>query len=195
MNTMQNELLEQNLSREELQALRNRRTGMTIFQLSWIMAFVCLILVNWQLRFSYTEWPPAGVERLGVVLPTIGTLSLLLSVFFARRGLVAIRSDARAAFLTQWGVTLALGAAFVLIMIYEWAIAPVGTQYGAIFRLMTAFHGIHAVAIGVYMAYVYRAAQTGHYGTFDFWAVEAGAKLWYFVAFAWIMFYAVLYWI
>jgi hypothetical protein len=29
----------------------------------------------------------------------------------------------------------------------------------------------------------------------DTWDVEAGAKLWYFVVFAWLLFYAVLYWI
>jgi hypothetical protein len=33
------------------------------------------------------------------------------------------------------------------------------------------------------------------YNARNFWAVEAGAKLWYFVIVAWIMFYAVLYWL
>ena len=193
---MQNQdLLEQNLSREELQAIRNRRTGMTVFQISWIMAFLCLIMVNWQLRYSYTEWPPEGVDRMGVLLPTVATAALFLSVFFARRALVAIQNDEHAAFTTQWLAVIGLGVVFMAIMVYEWIIAPMGTQYGAVFRLMTGFHGLHALAIAVYMGVVYNHAREGRYGSLDFWAVEAGVKLWYFVAFAWILFYTVLYWI
>lgn len=192
---MQDDLLEKNLSREELQALRNRRTGMTLFQVSWIMAFISLIIVNWQLRYSYTQWPPPGVERMGVLIPTMATLALLLSVFFARRALNAIRDDYRQGFLTQWLGVIVLGVVFMLVMAYEWITAPTGTQYGAVFRLMTGFHGLHAFAITAYFGYVYNQARQGAYGAFDFWAVEAGVKLWYFVAFAWIMYYTVLYWI
>ena len=61
---MQHDLLEQReLSREELQNLRNLRTGVTIFQLSWIMVFVCLIIVNLQLRGNFVSWPPPGMRR------------------------------------------------------------------------------------------------------------------------------------
>lgn len=193
---MQNQtLLEDNLSREELQALKNRRTGMTVFQLSWMMAFVCLIIVNWQLRFSYSEWPPPGVEAMGKIIPTVATVALFISVFFARRAQTAIQNDDRHAFLTQWLAVLGLGALFMGIMVYEWVSAPMDTQYGAVFRLMTGFHGLHALAIAVYMGVVYNNARQGAYGALDFWAIEAGVKLWYFVAFAWILFYAVLYWI
>lgn len=193
---MQNQdLLEKNLSREELLALRNRRTGMTVFQISWIMAFLCLIIVNWQLRYSYSQWPPEGVHRMGVLLPTVATAALFLSVFFARRALIAIQHDDRMAFSTQWLAVIGLGVCFIGVMGYEWMIAPMGTQYGAVFRLMTGFHGLHALAIAVYMGVVYNNVRHGHYSALDFWAVEAGVKLWYFVAFAWILFYTVLYWI
>ncbi len=193
--TMQQNLLEQHLSKEELLALKNKRSGMTVFQISWIMAFFCLIIVNWQLRYSYTQWPPPGVEKMGLALPTLATAALLASVFLARRGLKAVRQDKRETFLTLWGTVLVLGALFVVIMAYEWLIVPLGTQYGTVFRLMTGFHGFHALVIGIYMMTIYQNARKGQYGQFDFWAVEAAVKLWYFVAFAWIMFYAVLYWI
>jgi heme/copper-type cytochrome/quinol oxidase subunit 3 len=90
---------------------------------------------------------------------------------------------------------LALGALFILIMIYEWLAVPMGTQYGTVFRLMTGFHGIHALVIGLYMFNVYQQARAGRYHALNAWAVEAGVKLWYFVAFAWMMFYIVLYWV
>lgn len=195
---MQNQdLLEQELSREERQKLANNRTGMAIFQISWILAFVCLVIVNWQLRFSYTEWPPPGVEPMGKFAPSFATVALLISVWLSRRGLFAMREGDRHAFLTQWGAAIALGALFVAVMAYEWLIVPMGTQYGAIFRLMTAFHAFHALAIGVYMANIYLKAREGHYGNggYDIWWIEAGVKLWAFVAVAWMLFFAVLYWI
>jgi hypothetical protein len=42
------------------------------------------------------------------------------------------------------------------------------------------------------MAVVY--TQRHDYGALNFWAVEAGAKLWYFVLVAWMLFYVVIYW-
>jgi heme/copper-type cytochrome/quinol oxidase subunit 3 len=88
---MQQNLTEHYLTREELIALKNKRLGMTIFQISWIMAFICLVIVNLQLRGSYTSWPPPGVEKLGIVLPTLATAGLGVSVFLARRGLQMLR--------------------------------------------------------------------------------------------------------
>jgi hypothetical protein len=53
---------------------------------------------------------------------------------------------------------------------------------------------VHALVIGGYMFNVYIHGRQGMYGQFDFWAVEAGAKLWYFVLVAWALFYIVIYW-
>ncbi len=187
--------MEQDLSREERQKLANNRTGMAIFQVSWILAFVCLVIINWQLRLGYTEWPPPGVEPMGRVLPTFATVALLLSVWLSRRASLAMQGGDRHAFLTQWGAAIGLGALFVSVMAYEWLIVPMGTQYGAIFRLMTAFHAIHALAIGLYMTNVYLKARQGGYTSYDLWWIEAGVKLWAFVAVAWMLFFTVLYWI
>jgi heme/copper-type cytochrome/quinol oxidase subunit 3 len=191
---MRQDVLEEQLTREELQALRNRRTGMFIFQVSWIMAFVCLVIVNWQMRFS-PQWLPPGSEPMGVMLPTIATAALLLSAWLARRALLAVQVGHSGAFLKQWQAAIGLGILFVAIMLYEWAVIPTGTQYAQVFRLMTGFHAFHAFVIGGYMIGVYAGGRRGQYGPLDFWAVEAGAKLWYFVVIAWILFYIVIYWI
>ncbi len=189
---MQHQLLEQReLSREELQDLRNKRTGVTVFQLSWIMVFVCLIVVNLQLRGDYPSWPPTGVEALDPVLPTLATLGLLASVLLARNGLRAIQDDRRGSFLTQWRVAIGLGVVFILIMAFEWVIVPFSGMYSTVFRVMIAYHAIHAIVIGYIMIRVYRNAAA--YDPVHNWAVEAAAKLWYFVVVAWLMFYAVLY--
>lgn len=192
---MQSDLSEQFLTRDELLALRNRRLGMTIFQISWMMVFVCLVVVNLQLRSSFAQWPPEGVAELGIAVPTLATVILLSSAVLARRALRAVRRDHLAAFYWQWLAVIGLGIVFVGLMAVEWLAASLESQYGAVFRLMTGFHAVHALVIGGYLFTVYQNARAGQVNALHFWAVEAGVKLWYFVAFAWMMFYVVLYWV
>ena len=180
--------------------LKNNRLGMTIFQLSWIMVFLALVVVNWQLRFSYAEWPPAGVAPFDPLLPTAATLALLLSALMVRRGFRLLRAHRQAEFLAQWRGAILLGAAFLAIITYEFATvsdAALATQYGVTMRLMTGFHFVHAVAILGVLARVYRSGAAGRYSSDErgSWAVEGAAKLWYFVTLAWLLFYVVLYWI
>ena len=180
--------------------LKNNRLGMNIFQASWIMAFVAMIVVNWQLRFSYAQWPPVGVTPFDPLLPSLATSALLLSALLVQRGLKTLRSGYIAAFLNQWRLGLGLGFIFMAIIVYEFvtvADAALATQYGITFRLMTGFHFVHALVILAIMIRVYQQASMGRYtgDEHDSWAVEGSAKLWYFVSFAWMLFYAVLYWV
>ncbi len=192
--------------------LRNKRNGVAIFQAAWILAFVSLAISNLMLRSGSVEWPPLGVQKLNPLLPTIATLGLITSVWLVRRGNSRISADDMSRFLVQWRAALWLGAAFVAVMAYEWlSLSPVPearillanrlevtaavTQYNAIFRVMTAFHVVHALAIGAYMLNVMRGARRGEVNAAESWPAEAGAKLWYFVVTAWMIFYVVLYWI
>lgn len=180
--------------------LKNNRLGMNIFQVSWIMAFVAMIVVNWQLRFSYTEWPPAGVEPFNPILPTIATLSLIVSTWLVRNGLKILRDGHIPTFLNNWRWAIALGFVFMAIIIFEFftiSDAALATQYGVTFRLMTGFHFVHALVIlGIMINVVRKGKQDIYTGDeLDSWAVEGTSKLWYFVTVAWILFYVVLYWI
>ena len=190
---MAQRIAEHNLTRDELIALRNKRTGMTIFQLSWILVFVCLLVVNWQIRGNFTTWPPEGVTRLDGLLPTIATVMLLISGWTARSALQSIEADAIPAFFAQWRRTLLLGTAFSVIMVVEWLRVNDAGQYGTLARVMIAYHAVHALVIGLYMWNVQQRVAAGVVNARDSWAVEAGAKLWYFVVVAWIMFYVALY--
>lgn len=204
---------ERQRQQEEALRLKNARTGVNIFQGSWILTFVALIIVNLQLRGASPAWPPVGVEKLNPLLPTFATLGLLASAVLIRRGFRALKRDDVRVFLVQWRAALALGAAFVAVMAYEWVtrtpapesvvrlangelIVSVVTQYNAMFRVMTAFHGLHALIIGGYVWNVYRrVTAVESVDSQQRWSIEAGAKLWYFVVIAWMLFYVVLYWL
>ena len=180
--------------------LKNNRLGMNIFQISWIMAFVALVIVNWQLRFSYAQWPPAGVAPFDPLLPSIGTLALLFSSLLVQRGLKGLRASRIAAFLNAWRLAIALGLIFMAIIVYEFVSvsdAAMSTQYGVTFRLMSGFHFVHALVILGIMIRVYQNGDAGKYSADEHnsWAVEGAARLWHFVTVAWILFYVVLYWI
>ncbi len=180
--------------------LKNKRLGMTIFQASWIMVFLAMIIVNWQLRFSYAQWPPEGVAPFDPLIPSIATLALLLSAALVRRGWRNLRAGGLQGFITNWRLAMMLGLAFMAIIVYEFinvSEAALATQYGITLRLMTGFHVAHALAILAVMLRVYRSGGRGAYsgGADAAWAVEGAAKLWYFVAVAWLLFYVVLYWV
>ena len=195
----QRDVLEQGLTRDELIALRNQRTGITVFQVSWIMVFVCLILINLQIRSNFPTWPPEGVAQLDRVLPTGVTVLLILSAFTGHRAVTAMRANDYAAFRQQWMITLGLGVVFVAAMAFEWLTVQFSGQYSTIFRVMTAYHAIHALVIGYYMLRVQRKLERlpeAKRTTFDpvrHFPAEAGARLWDFVVIAWGMFYVVLY--
>lgn len=184
--------LEQKLSRQEQQQLRNRRTGLAIFQISWIMTFVCLIVVNFWIRGNSESWPPAGVT-IEKVIPTLMTLALIASSYFIRRGVRALKADDVATFSNNWRYGLILGGVFAIVMAYEFITAPGNGQFLSIYRLMIGFHHIHALIIGYYMIRVYQNSKLGAYSATNFWPVEGGQTLWDFVTVAWVLFYVVLY--
>jgi heme/copper-type cytochrome/quinol oxidase subunit 3 len=190
---MHQDVLEKQLSRDELLALKNKRTGVTVFQISWIMVFVCLILVNLQIRSNAPSWPPPGVQGLEPILPTVATIGLLASALLARSALKAIGAEQHESFLEQWRLALALGAGFVLIMAYQWVSVQFSGQYSTIFRVMVAYHAVHALVIGYIMWRAYKTGQMGGYTVLRHWPVEAATRLWYFVVVAWVLFYIVLY--
>lgn len=182
--------VEPSLSRQEIQSLKNRRAGLFVFQLSWILAFVSLIMVNFWIRSRAISWPPVDVQ-LDRLIPTLMTLTLVASSVFVRRGVRAVKAGNFAQFQTDWRIAIALGLLFTIVMGYEFANSPGSGQFRNVYQVMIGFHGVHALAIGYYLIYVYQHRR--NYGPRNFWPVEGGAGLWDFVTVAWILFFVVLY--
>ncbi len=187
------DLAQEPLTPAELLQQRNRRTGLTIFQISWILVFVCLIIVNWQLRGNHSSWPPPGVAAPSALLPGLVTLGLLTSAWLARSATRALEARQRARFERQWRMALGLGALFVLVMGYEWLRLPTSGIYSDVFRMMTAFHLLHALAIGLFMSMIARSVRAGRVSAHNLWPAQGATRLWYFVVVAWLLFYPVLY--
>jgi heme/copper-type cytochrome/quinol oxidase subunit 3 len=181
------------LSRDELIALRNKRTGMTVFQLSWIMVFVCLFIVNMSIRGNFLTWPPAEIEPLNPLFPIIATILLFISGWTVVASQTAFNAAQRPLFFGRWRLTLGLGVLFLVAMAVHWFGVTDSGQYGTIARVMIGYHALHALAIMAYMWHVDGRVRANAVSIRDGWAVEAGVKLWVFVIIAWVIFFVALY--
>lgn len=184
--------------REAAMRLRNNQLGITIFQWSWIMVFICLVVVYWQMGFS-PGWRPTPEQAPSPLLPTIATIGLIASAFFGNQALQQAKQtepDAQPQFLQSWLIALGLGTAFLVIMALQYLTVPVGDdgqQFGYVYRLLIGYHALHAVVIGVMMLQIWRLGRDGRYHGAHSWPIEATKRLWDFVVVAWLLFYAVLY--
>ena len=126
--------------------------GMVVFIASWLMAFAALFFSLLLFRLRASEWPPDGMVRLDLTLPSINTCILLLSSFTAHRFLAAHRKRELQLFRKYLLFTIALGTAFLVIQFVHWdemASAGLGLKkgiYSAFFYVLTVFHAAHVFA-------------------------------------------------
>ncbi len=189
---------EERIRHEEEMRLRNNRLGLLLFQGSWILVFVCMLVVYWWMGYQ-PGWRPTPEQAPDPILPTVATIALIASAWLARRAWKTAETtepqNEKYPFLGNWRIALLLGVVFFGIMITQFFAVPVGEEarFGTIYRVLIGYHAIHALAIGFLMFQVMRYGQAGRYHAENTWSVEAVTKLWYFVVVAWLMFYAVLY--
>ena len=138
-------------------------------------------------------WPPPGVSLAALGPGLLATAALLTSAVLVWRGLKMARAADFGGLVREWTIGLALGAAFVVIAAAQWASVSPDNAYGMAFRVMVGYHLLHAVAVGLFMVTVIRSVRAGRVTVRDLWRVEAGARLWYFVAVAWVLFFVPLY--
>src|SRR5262249_42545982 len=118
--------------------------GMLIFLASWGMMFGGLFFAYGFARSKALVWPPVGAPPLP--LPALNTAVLLASSFTFWSGLNALRKGERDRFRSLVGITLVLGALFLVLQLVLWkSVAASGLHvadgsYGAVFYAFTAFH-------------------------------------------------------
>ena len=135
-------------------------------------------------------------------LPAINTAILLLSsvtVTIAHHGL---RQNHRKPLIIWLAITVALGAAFLVLQVVEYmhAYRDMGLTmnsgiYGSTFFLLTGFHGAH-VTMGTTMLLVMLIrAIKGHFTADNHFAFEAVAWYWHFVDVVWLGLFIFVYWL
>ncbi len=171
------------------------RFGAMVFLASELLFFGGLFAAYFTLRAETPVWPPAGVE-LDTRLAAVATVVLVVSSFTFILGLRAALREERARFAAWIWVSLALGAIFLSIQIYDWThvdFAISSNAYGTMYYALTGFHGLHVVAGIVLMLVLLGRMAQGAYGRGPLDGPEAVGYYWHFVDVVWIGLFATIF--
>ena len=134
-------------------------------------------------------------------LPMWNTLILLSSSFTVHIAHMGILDGDKKKFNLWLGITVALGALFVCLQVYEYyeAYAHFGLTlnsgiYGSTFFMLTGFHGFH-VFMGMTMLLIQllRSVRGGHFTADDHFGFEASSWYWHFVDVVWVFLFLFVY--
>jgi cytochrome c oxidase subunit III len=188
----------------------HHRYGMIMFIASEVMFFVAWFWAYFDVAIYSNEaiqqarveklggtWPPKGIEVFNPWhLPLLNTLILLTSgttVTWAHHAL--LENDRKGLKQALW-VTIALGALFTVVQVYEYGHAAFsfsGHIYGATFFMATGFHGFHVLIGTIFLAVCLYRAYLNHFTPKQHLGFEFAAWYWHFVDVVWLFLFAAIY--
>lgn len=173
----------------------------------WGMALVCateaalfafLITSYFYLGVRSTAWPPQGIEKPKLFLPSMMTAVLLTSSFAVWWGEKGIAKGRHLRLRIGLSLGVFLGIAFLAIQFREYHeklrhIVPQTHAYASLFFTITSFHGAH-VAFGVLLlAFTLGRDYLGHFDETEHGGVKVASLYWHFVDVVWLFIVASLY--
>ena len=192
------------------------RYGMVLFIASEVMFFLAWfwayfnamaypvpqdpVTGEWLTRFGtegVMQWPPVGVQTFDPWhLPFINTLILLLSGTTVTWAHHALREGDRTGLRNGLFCTVALGALFTAVQIFEYSHAAFGFSdgiYSSTFFMATGFHGMHVLIGTIFLVVCLFRAMAGHFTAEQHFGFEAAAWYWHFVDVVWIFLFFCIY--
>ena len=179
----------------------NEKLGMWVFLGSEVMFFTALIGAYLILRVGNPgAWPAEGpMEVLNIPVTAANTFLLICSSVAMVKAFASIADGNQKGLVFWLWVTVAMGAAFVGVQVYEYnelighGFVPNEGLFGSTFYTMTGFHGFH-VSMGVIcMTWVAVKAMRGGYSQTDYRGVEVIGLYWHFVDLVWIILFTIVY--
>jgi len=161
-------------------------------------------------------WPSAGggitASPAGIVepfltvgpwpLPTINTALLLTSGITLTIAHHALIAGKRAKTIAWMWLTVALGAAFVIVQGIEYQHAYVDLNlklssgiFGSTFYMLTGFHGFHVFVGMLMLTFITIRLMKGHFTPQRHFGFEGAAWYWHFVDVVWLGLYFLVYWL
>ena len=154
-------------------------------------------------------WPSAGPAFKDVFtpmsawgIPAINTLLLLSSGVTLTIAHFALIKNNRSGLILWMIATIALGALFLSLQIYEYSHAYSELNlklttgiYGSTFFMLTGFHGFHVTMGAIMLTVILFRCLAGHFKPDQHFAFEAVAWYWHFVDVVWLLLFVVVYWL
>ena len=156
-----------------------------------------------------SHWPSAGpnfAERFSPMgawgIPAINTLLLLSSGVTVTIAHYALKENNRGLLNLFLFFTIALGALFLALQVYEYghAYSELNLKlttgvYGSTFFMLTGFHGFHVTCGAIMLTVIWFRCLAGHFKPDQHFAFEGVAWYWHFVDVVWLLLFIFVYWL
>jgi heme/copper-type cytochrome/quinol oxidase subunit 3 len=180
--------------------LTNPKLGIWLFLASEVMLFGSFFSSYALLRSGAPTWPDQSAV-LSVPLATLNTIILISSSATMVLALVAIKAGRVDRFQRQLGLTLALGAVFLVVKIFEYSdkfshgLVPATDNFLGLYFTMTGVHALHVLIGMVVNAYLlWPGLRMWHSEPQRFTnRIEVAGIYLHFVDVVWIFLFPVLY--
>jgi cytochrome c oxidase subunit III len=161
-----------------------------------IVVFSGFIAMYFWLKLVNPAWPPEGIDKPDLLLPTINTFVLIVSgaaMIYAKR---AIGRDDQLGLKLGQGLAIVLGIVFLTIKYveysgygYDWSTHA----YGSITWTITGFHSAHVVSVVMKGFVVLAMGFRGMFRPDRHLAFEVSTIYWTFVVVIWLPLYFTMY--
>lgn len=187
---------------------------MWIFLLSDTFIFSIFLVGYMSARMAATsEWPPTSevfaltINGTHVPLLLIAIMTFILITSSGTMAMAvnyAYQGNRKRTFILMT-ITALLGLSFVGMQAFEWTKLiveegvrpwenPMGAaQFGAIFFMITGFHGLHVTAGVIYLMIIANRVRYGYYEKKGYDIVEVTGLYWHFVDLVWVFIFAFFY--
>ncbi len=184
---------------EPNEGMGTARWGMIAF-LSSEVAFFCTLIVTYLSLSGQDRVGPTPREALSLGLVLITTTCLLSSSLTIHLAEGALHRGNAAAFAGLWGLTIALGAAFLAGTGYEWGNLIVEHDltisrnlFGTTFYTLVGFHGLHVTIGLIALIVVLLLGLRGEVSAENGIAAQMVSWYWHFVDAVWVAVFTVVY--
>ena len=185
--------------------------GMWLFLTTELLFFGGLFFLYMILRMEHPHGVAVGSRHTELLIGTVNTALLLTSSAVFAYGLGCIRAGKPRALRAACIVTAVLGAAFLLLKVYEWhddlakhlfpgphfvitgADGNVAQMFWSFYWIATGLHGLHMIVGVGLVTWIARGAGAGRYSAGYHTPVEVVGLYWSFVDMVWLCLYPMLY--
>ena len=178
-----------------LLGLENDRFWETFVVLIQLGAILAVVAVYFAIKEGSTTWPPSDVE-VGTYIPTMITITALMSGFSVQWGIFAARrNDGRNAAMALI-LTLFLGLAMANLEWLSFVRSGFGFNdhtYGTLYDVLIGYHLLHLLAAIVVVLVLSFRTMAGHFSGDRHDALRAGAVFWQYTNIIWFVVVTVLF--
>lgn len=185
------------------------RMGMWIFIFTELLLFGGLFLVYAIMKSKYLDDFHSAAQELNAFMGTFNTVILLISSATVAMSITAVQKSNKKLALGLLGITLAMGALFLVNKYFEWGhkihlgIYPGSdllTQlekgeliFFTLYYFMTGLHVFHIIVGMIILSVIFFRIKSGHVNDDKYVLLENGGLYWHLVDLIWIFLFPLLY--